>query len=547
MKNTMTISRRGLLKGASAGLALTSLPLMASENSGPIVQTAQGKLEGNRVGDVNAFLGVRYAQSIAGKNRFAPPQPLEAWEGVRSAKIFAPASPQQPRGKGRTPVGIAFADDPSVIEGDDCLAINIWAPANAKGKLPVMVWLHGGGFSAGSGSSPLTQGTNLANRGDVVVVTVNHRLAASGYVDFSRVLGGDFANSSNLGTKDIIAALGWVNENIAAFGGNPANVTIFGESGGGWKVASVLGSPAAKGLVHKAVIQSGPLFGAMSHEDADAVANIMLEELRITKDNAHKLHEVTWQEVVAAEKRASARFSRKPPGFPSGFWIVLDDDTIVDHVFDPIANAQAKDIPVLMGQTGTEMALFMMGDKAAYEFTPEQFAERVQQRYAANADAYIASYRENFPDKTPSYQWFRLVSDITMGALFMKIGKAKTDAGGAPVYSYRFEQESPIMDGKLYSPHTLEIPFVFDTANEVEGAMITGGGEQVANVAKTVSEVWVQFAKTGKPGAPGLPDWPEYTPEKLETMHLGPNNKTGNYIDPAIAPLIYNEIFGKKA
>jgi para-nitrobenzyl esterase len=547
MKNSssITASRRTILKGLGAVSAIaSSMPLFASNGTGPVVQTKQGKLEGSLVGNVAVFKGVRYAQSIAGKNRFAPPQPVPAWDGVREAKTFSAASPQQPRsGGGRTPVGIAFADDPSVVEGDDCLALNIWAPAKLKGNLPVMVWFHGGGFSAGSGSSPLTHGVNLAGREDVIVVTINHRLAASGYVDFSRVLGGDFAQSSNLGTKDMVAALQWVNANIANFGGNPDMVTIFGESGGGWKVASVMGLEVAKNLVHRAVIQSGPLTNAMLPVQADEVANIMLEELGITKETAYKLHDISFQDVVAAEKRASARFKRTSPGFPAGFWTVLDGEFITDHVFDPLANATAKNIPLLFGQTGTEMSLFMLGDKAAYDLNEEQLAERLKTRFSEeNAQKVHTTYRKNYPNKTASYIWFRVISDITMGALMMSIGKAKTAAGGAPVYSYRFEYESPIMDGKLYSPHTLEIPYVFDTA-AVEGSMITGGGDEVAALAKTVSSVWVEFAKTGKPGAPGMEDWPVYTPENLETMHLDVNCTVGHYIDPTVAPIIYDALY----
>jgi len=547
MDNKNTIenrSRRTLMKAAGAGLMLTSASVYAT-SKGPVVNTEYGKLEGFSRGKVNCFYGIRYGQPIAGKNRFKPPQPVKAWSGIKKADTFANSSPQQPSTGGRTPVGVAFADDPSVSRGDDCLALNVWAPANGKGKLPVMVWFHGGGFSGGSGSSPLTNGTNLASRGDVIVVTVNHRLAASGYVDFSRVLGGDFADSDNLGSKDMVAALKWVNTNIEAFGGDPDCVMIFGESGGGWKVSTLMGTPSAQGLFHRAVIESGPLLKFMSQDEADKVANIMLEELGVTKETAHKIHDMSFEDIVAAEKRASARFTRAAPGFPAGFWPVLDGEFLVDHVFDPVANASARGIPLLIGQTGTEMSLFMIPDKAAYTLTDEQLDERVYGKFGEEyAPQVLTSYRQAFAGKSPSYLWFRMISDAVMGSLLLAIADAKMVPGGAPVYTFRFEQESPIMEGKLYSPHTLEIPFVFDTANE-EGKVITGGGPEVKKLASDVSSVWVQFAKTGNPSIPALPEWPEYSTRNCATMHLDVNSKAGTYMPVDVVPIMHDLVFNK--
>ncbi|GGF77578.1 carboxylesterase/lipase family protein [Alteromonas lipolytica] len=539
-------SRRAVIKAVGAGMLLTGMSVHAKAK-GPVVETQYGKLEGFTRGNVNCFYGIRYGQPIAGKNRFKPPQPVKAWSGVKKADTFANSSPQQPSsGGGRTPVGVAFADDPSVSRGDDCLALNVWAPANVKGKLSVMVWFHGGGFSGGSGSSPLTNGTNLAGRGDVIVVTVNHRLAASGYVDFSRVLGGDFADSDNLGTKDMVAALKWVNTNIEAFGGDTDRVMIFGESGGGWKVSTLMGVPSAKGLFQRAAIQSGPLLSFMSQEEADKVANIMLEELGVTKETAHKIHDMSFEDIVAAEKRASARFSRAAPGFPAGFWPVVDGEFIVDHVFDPVANASAKGVSLLIGQTGTEMSLFMIPDKAAYNLTDEQLDARVTAKFGEQyAPTVLSSYRQAFAGKTPSFLWFRMISDAVMGTLLVAIADAKMVPGGAPVYTYRFEMESPIMEGKLYSPHTLEIPFVFDTANE-EGKVITGGGEEVKKLASDISSAWVQFAKTGNPSVAALPAWPEYSTANRATMHLDVQSKAGTYMPVDVIPIMHELVFNQR-
>ena len=249
---------------------------------GPVRETISGRIQGERLDGVERFLGIPYAQSIAGRNRFAPPRPVEPWAGVREVVRYADSAPQQGSElAGPTPVTPAFQPPAYVEPGNDCLALNVWAPEGADGSLPVMVWLHGGGWTSGSGSCFIYDGENLARHG-VVVVTINHRLGASGLTDLSRVLGGEFAASSNLGIRDIIAALEWVRDNIVAFGGNPELVTIFGESGGGWKVATVLGTPSAKGLFHRAVIESGPLTRFMTPDQADEIARAVLSALGVT-------------------------------------------------------------------------------------------------------------------------------------------------------------------------------------------------------------------------------------------------------------------------
>jgi para-nitrobenzyl esterase len=514
-------------------------------NGHPVVETRSGRVQGERLDGVERFLGIPYAQSIAGRNRFAPPRPVEPWAGVREAVRYADSSPQQ-ASELTTPVTPAFQPPAYVQPGNDCLALNVWAPESVDGSLPVMVWLHGGGWTSGSGSCFIYDGENLASRGEVIVVSINHRLGASGLTDFSRVLGGEFADSSNLGIRDIIAALEWVRDNIAAFGGNPELVTIFGESGGGWKVSTLLGAPSAKGLFHRAIIESGPLTRFMTPDQADEIANAVLSELGVTADTADKLHDISVEGIVAAEARvlASTPMSMQAPGFPTGFWPVIDGEIIHDHVFDPDAAPSSLDVPLLIGQNGTEFTLFMLGDQAAYSLDDAGLEQRVARTFGQDAAPQILrTYRRDFPDYDPSALWFRIFSDYAMGALNSEIMDVRSVPGAAPVYTYRFDWQTPIRDGKLYSPHTIEIPFVFDNATTEAGIVMTGGGPEAAALAKTVSSAWVEFARTGRPAGPGLPAWPMYSTERRESMHLDTTSRVAPYMDPNMVELFHDRLW----
>lgn len=520
-------------------------------NDEPSIVTvvSQGKLAGifNEATGVHSFKGIPYAQSIAGRNRFAPPQPMRPWSGVREAVRYADSSPQQASElAGPTPVTPAFKPPSYVEPGDDCLALNVWTPKIADGNLPVMVWLHGGGWFSGSASSFIYEGENLAGRGDVVVVTINHRLGASGLTDFSRVLGGEFADSSNLGIRDIIAALEWVRDNIASFGGNPDLVTIFGESGGGWKVSTMLGIPSAKGLFHRAIIESGPLTRFLTPEQADEVANAVLSELGVTSETADKLHDISFEEVIAAEARVLAKtpMSMQAPGFPTGFWPVIDGDLIPGHVFDPQAATCSLDVPLLIGQNGTEFTLFMLRDKSAYSLDKVQLEQRVARTFGQEAATQILkTYKHDFPEYDASGLWFRIFSDYAMGTLNSEIMDVRSVPDAAPVYAFRFDWQTPISGGKLYSPHTIEIPFIFDNTTTEAGTVMTGGGADAEKLAKTVSSAWVAFARTGTPAAEGLPEWPAFSKDSRESMHIDTTSRVGPYMDPAMVELFHDKLW----
>lgn len=536
------LSRRSFLLGSAAALALACVPAGPvapglSPPGGPLVQTASGPVRGVTDGGVSRYLGIRYAAPISGANRFLPPQPVTPWTDVFVADRHADTAPQGPEPVNGTPVTPAFAVPDGVEPGDDCLALNIWAPAGAAG-LPVMVWLHGGGWQSGSGSCAVYDGTRLARRGDVIVVTLNHRLGAHGFTDFSRILGGRWFQSSNLGVKDMVAALRWVKANIAAFGGDPDAVTIFGESGGGWKVNTLLGVPSTDGLFHRAVVESGPLTHFHTPEAADDVARRVLAALGISETDPSALESVSMEQLLQAERAVMAELpmSMAAPGFPSGFWPVLEEGFLPFHVHDPASASRARDVPLLLGQTGTEFSLFMLADEEAYRLDEAGLTARATAMLGPeNATWILEKYREDFPSYAPSALWFRVFSDFAMGALSNAILDVRSGIGSAPVFAYRFDWMTPIEGGRLYSPHTLEIPFVFDNVDTAAGAVMTGNSEEAQRLAGTVSEAWVRFATTGRPSAPGLPDWPEYDSTGRSAMHLDVESRVAPYIAPRVA------------
>lgn len=544
---SFSLSRRAFLAASGAAFLIPGLPRFARAVPTDVVPTTNGPVQGVSENGVSRYLGLRYAQPISGANRFLPPQKPVPWTEPFVADRHASTAPQGPEPVDGTPVTPAFAPPDYVEAGDDCLAVNIWAPANAE-NLPVMVWLHGGGWQSGSGSCAIYDGTRLASRGDVIVVTINHRLGAHGLTDFSRILGGIWKESDNLSVKDMVAALEWVQENITAFGGDPDTVTIFGESGGGWKVNTLLGVPSAKGLFHRAIVQSGPLTRFHTPEAADDVARKMLAALGISESDPQALAHLTLAQVLEAERAVMAEFpmSFAAPGFPSGFWPVIDGAFIQRHVHDPDTAAENAEVPLLLGQTGTEFTLFMLQDEAAYTLDDSGLAERATQTFGAeNVPWLLETYRRNFPDYDPSALWFRMFSDYAMGALSNTILDVRATTGAAPVYAYRFDWMSPIKNGKLYSPHTIEIPFVFDNATTKAGQVMTMGGEEAAALAKTVSEAWVTFAKTGKPAAEGLPEWPEYNAETRQAMHLNVASHEAPYIDPRAFELFKAQLWSR--
>jgi para-nitrobenzyl esterase len=492
----------------------------------PLVKTAYGKIRGYLNGDVYTFRGVRYGASTAGKNRFMSPKPPQPWTEIRDASGYGYRAPQtnpaSPGGASAdTEIGrILWASDGFRVappESEDCLFLNIWTPTlDPAEKRPVMVWLHGGGYSMGSSSDLLYDGTHLARRG-AVMVGVNHRLNVFGYTHFGDIGGEEYAHSGNAGQLDIIAALEWVRDNIEQFGGDPNRVMIFGESGGGGKVCMLLASPPAKGLFHSAVIESGPTLKVGERDQATKAAEYLLTELGIPAKNLPKIQDLPTGKILSAYFAASARLSGSGGG--GGFAPVLDPIVLPAHPFYPTATTVSENVPVMVGWNKTEQTAFSLGQEALWSLDEEGMRGRVEKLAGADADRLIELYRQKFPGLSPSAVHFYIATYSGMGSRSVAIAERKAALGKAPAYLYRLDWETPVLDGRLISPHGLEMPFVFDNV-ENGGVGLTGGGETARKMADRLSETWIAFAATGNPNTPksGLPRWDPYDAEKRPTM-----------------------------
>ncbi len=522
MKNNpnVDIQRRSFLKrssllatGAGVGLLLPT-PHGFAQSKEAIAETAFGKVRGVTSNGVHAFKGIPYGADTAGKNRFKLAVDPEPWTGIRDALEYGPATPQSDPASGRQQDG---------NESEDCLVMNIWSRGINDGrKRPVMFWCHGGGFRSLSASSPGYDGTNLCLRGDVVVVGINHRLNLLGFTHLAELGGEEYSQSGNVGMLDIVHALRWVKNNIEQFGGDPDRVMVFGESGGGRKVATLLGMPDAKGLFHSAVIQSGATLKVSEPANATALSERVLTELNITRSSIHKLHDLSLKQIMSAYVAVTRNNDSR--SFGQSFQPVLDENVLPHHPFYPEASPVNPDVPLIVGANRTEMTAFARPE----EFTLDE--KGMRQRVAGligeeNATAVIDTYRSQNPKATPVELYFLIYSDNNY--VMPSITIAERRAKLSPTYLYYLTWQTTARGGRMMTPHALDIPFVFDN---VKINPLTNEQDSAQALADKVSATWIQFAKDATPNAGTLPEWKKYSTEQRATMVI--NNDTQLINDP---------------
>lgn len=531
------LDRRAFLSGMSAfggALMLPTLHARTKPEKTVTVKTTHGQLRGAVEDGLNIFKGVPYAGSPAGENRFKAPPKLKAWGGVRDALTYGPQSMQNP--------------DPAwpkewkpAASSEDCLFLNVWTPGVRDGKRrPIMFYSHGGGFASGNGGAdPFPQNTShdgaaLAKSYDVVVVTHNHRLNLFGYIYLGDLLGEEYAASGAGGMLDIAAALAWVRENAEAFGGDPNNIMIWGESGGGAKTSTLVALPAAKGNFHKASIESGATLRLRTKDAATETTLATLNRLGLDKSRARDLLKVPAEQLLEAQKQAPGA---RPPGGGGlrpmsgasfGFSPVVDGHFIPAHPFDPAPPSSAVNIPILVGTNKDETIFFFRGTPNVFSLDDAGLQKALEPSLGDKTARVLEVYRKNRPGASPTDLYVAITTARMMGNNAITLAERKVAQKGAPVFMYMFtfESETPAAQGVTYptkAAHALEIPFKFNHPESVRSQR-----QERFKAARNMSRAWAAFARTSNPSHDEIPKWPAYTLETRATMFLDAECKVVN-------------------
>ncbi|MEN9706054.1 MAG: hypothetical protein RLZZ393_1933 [Pseudomonadota bacterium] len=525
------MDRRTVLGGLAAAAASGMVSsVKASAPSEPVIETTGGKVRGVRRDGVYVFTCLPYGATTAGEGRFMPPKAVVPWAGVRNEPTQRVIAPQvDPTAPAAAPGSLSAAvsgigSEAGSLETEDCLNVTIFTPSlSSAAKRPVLFWCHGGGYFAGSGSAPMYEGARLAAMG-VVVVNVTHRLNVLGYLHLPES-GPEFAASGNVGMQDIALALKWTRENIERFGGDPKRVLIFGQSGGGAKVSVLSAMPSARGLFSRMAIQSGAARRLRDPVDAAETGAAFMATLGLKPGDARQLQQMPLAKLMAANF-AFGR-SKLPPAVSSTFSPVLDGQVVPTHPYDGGLNPLNADIPLVIGGVRTEQTAFSLRDEALFKLDEAGLKTRLAASLGERtADAAIALYKRERPQASPSDLYFEIGSDRgRTSAIAIASMKAQRHAAkqGAPAWLYELTWNTPVFGGMLRSPHSIDLPLIFNIADGERWKPYTGGGADAVRVAKAMSEAWVAFAETGDPSTRALP-WAQYTTARRDTMLFDVNS-----------------------
>ena len=522
-----------ILPSGMTGQSNSTLPLQTGHDVA-VVSTQSGKVRGYIHHGIYTYKGIPYAQA----KRFQAPLKPAPWEGVRSSLTYGPVSPlMTPTTQVNDELEFVFHHDWGYTN-EDCLRLNIWTKGINDGKKrPVMFWIHGGGYTAGSSQElPSYDGEAISQKGDVVLVSINHRLNILGFLDLSE-FGDQYAGSSNASFYDLIAALQWVKDNISNFGGDPNNITIFGQSGGGGKVSTLMSSPLAKGLFHKAIVQSGVWSDFQDQTTSKRIGAAVLAELGLNGSTVDSIQKVPYEQLVAAGNKAlqKVRDQLAAEGKPVGFGLrfgwgpTLDGKLLPYHMSDPKALEICAGIPLIIGSTKNEF-MASLRNLALKKATPAEVKEFLQKQWGDKTDAYIAAVKKAYPNDTRPNDLMDIDAFFRPG--MVQQANAKSGNGTTPVFLYLFTWQSPVMNGDYKSLHCMEIPFVMNNIARCEE--MTGGGKQAYALSAKMSQAWINFARTGNPNHPGLPTWPKYNERIGATMMFDNVSGVKNHPDKGI-------------